>query len=137
MERRDTLPLFGLTLAGILSCKLLGFELFNTTDFRAQCIVAIVGLAFGLLVAYGCLITSGLDRKLCWLGALWGIVPWYFLFASQMAYLGFLLIPFEIFAGAGFLKWKTSSSATLATATSFLSRTTIFAVHFTLPPYLI
>jgi hypothetical protein len=136
LDKRDGLTLLVIALGCGLTSSLLGIERYDTTRAVVQAVVTAAGLTVGLLCAWGCLRLSTVDPEHRWPGALWLVIPWYFLFASQLAYLGHLLIALEILVGAACLAHRAQASASLALSVSTAVRVAIFALHSILPAWL-
>jgi len=136
LDKRDGLTLLVIALGCGLTSGLLGIERYDTTRAVVQAVVSAAGLAVGLICAWGCLRLSTIAPEHRWPGALWLVIPWYFLFASQLAYLGHLLIAVEVLVGAACLALRAQSSAALALTVSTAVRAAIFAVHSMLPAWL-
>jgi hypothetical protein len=128
-NKRDARLLGGLALCGLASTWLLGLELFDSVDAVEPWVRGAAGLLVGLIFARVGLGFTGVAPEDRWPGACWAVVPWYFFFASQLAYLGYLLIPFELWVGAGLLTWRTRLPMGRALAIALAARVAIFLVH--------
>jgi hypothetical protein len=136
LDKRDGLLLLSVSAGGALISGLIGFELFDSVDSTAIWTVGTAGLVVGLLCSWGCLRLSSVEPAQRIPGALWLVLPWYFLFLSQLAYIGFGLIPVEVVVGALCMARRIKASIPMALAVSTGVRGVILGVHLFLPGWL-
>ena len=108
---------------------LLGLELFDSASAIEAWARGGGGLGVGLLVAWLGLGFTAVPPQDRWPTTLWAVVPWYFFFASQVAYLGHLLVAVEFLVGAALLARRGQVPIGRSLVILAITRLVIFLVH--------
>lgn len=129
IPKRLELPLLfgclslGLVLSWILEIYDLGSPIGRVVVTSSTALASFGIVMFGLLPAR-------MTQREMVLASGWAIMPWISFFPSQLAYVGFLIIPIEVIASIFILKWKAPVTLLHAFALAIVTRAAAFGVTY-------